>query len=210
MCKEEFVKKDIEDTENKNKKAVELTRKQKEKVVYKKLMLFVIASFFVILLTSTVTINIVPTASMYPTIKNPCLTIAKKCGIEKVERFDIINVQEEYSQYLQTKVNPYNGLCKRIIAFGGEKVEIKDGLLYINDKYVEENFLLDENKVGNYGPFYVPEGKVFIMGDNRTHSLDSRLLKDPYIPEDNVNAVVYYGITKESSKINVSKYKEKR
>ena len=48
------------------------------------------------------------------------------------------------------------------------------------------------------------------MGDNRTHSLDSRLLKDPYIPEDNVNAVVYYGITKEGSKINVSKYKEKR
>lgn len=206
MRKEKTIDENIKNTEN----VVELTRKQKEKIVYKKLTFFVIASILIFLFSGTLSINVVPTASMYPAIKNPCLTIAKKCDIKKVERFDIINVQEDYSQYLQTKVAPYNSLCKRIIAFGGEKVEIKNGLLYINDEYVEEKFLPDEYKVGNHGPFYVPEGKIFILGDNRTNSFDSRYYKNPYISEENIEAVVYYGITKENSKINVSKYKEKR
>ena len=68
---------------------------------------------------------------------------------------------------------------KRVIAVEGDHVEIKDGKVYINGKELEEEYL-DENiktSMGQYGVFsdiVVPNNCVFVMGDNRDHSTDSR------------------------------------
>lgn len=78
---------------------------------------------------------------------------------------------------------------KRIIGLPGDKVEIRNGLVYLNDSEepLEEDYLL-ETPVGDYGPYYVPEDCYFMLGDNRNNSKDSRLWNNTYVTRENVLA----------------------
>ena len=78
-------------------------------------------------------------------------------------------------------------LIKRIIGLPGDEIYIEDGTLYINDEVYEENYLA-EDMVGSYGPYTVPEGCYFMMGDNRNISDDSRLWDYPYVEKDEIIA----------------------
>ena len=68
---------------------------------------------------------------------------------------------------------------KRIIGLPGEHIEIKDGKVYINGEKLKEEYLEDtvmtENMDGSFYDLVVPEGTVFVMGDNRSGSSDSRM-----------------------------------
>ena len=67
---------------------------------------------------------------------------------------------------------------KRIIALPGEHIEIKDGKVYINGEELEENYLTEGVETnadgGQFLDIVVPEKSVFLMGDNRSQSTDSR------------------------------------
>lgn len=67
---------------------------------------------------------------------------------------------------------------KRVTAVGGDRLEIKNGVLYVNSKPVQEPYAVHHAPVHspeeNWGPTVVPEGKLFVMGDNRDNSSDSR------------------------------------
>lgn len=76
---------------------------------------------------------------------------------------------------------------KRIIGLPGEKVEIKDGKVYIDDA---SEPLIDSFTngvpVGNFGPFYVPENQYFVLGDNRNNSVDSKAWDYPYVYREDI------------------------
>jgi signal peptidase I len=65
-------------------------------------------------------------------------------------------------------------LIKRVIALSGETIEVRGGSVYINGEPLEEDYL-PRKTTGTYGPSTVPEGNVFVMGDNRGASNDSRI-----------------------------------
>ncbi len=64
-------------------------------------------------------------------------------------------------------------LIKRVIALPGETIEIKDGYVFINGQKLKEPYLSQPTR-GHYGPTTVPPEYVFVLGDNRGASNDSR------------------------------------
>ena len=64
-------------------------------------------------------------------------------------------------------------LIKRVIGLPGETIEIRDGRLYIDGQLVNESWTVYPGS-GNYGPFVIPPLHVFVLGDNRGASNDSR------------------------------------
>jgi len=97
---------------------------------------------------------------------------------------------------------------KRVIGLEGEKVEIRAKQLYVNDQPIDEPYKIHKNsKPGsqgsvysydstiedNYGPVVVPAGNLFVMGDNRDDSADSRTWG--FVPLDNIKGrpwIIYF------------------
>jgi signal peptidase I len=65
-------------------------------------------------------------------------------------------------------------LIKRVVGLPGETIQVKDGQVYINGQPLAEPYLARQTN-GAYGPFVIPEGQIFVMGDNRGASNDSRV-----------------------------------
>ena len=100
---------------------------------------------------------------MNPTLNDKDIMILDEISyrFSDIVRFDIVVVKEE---------NEY--LIKRIIGLPGEKIEYKDNKLYIDGKYVKEDFKHMETMDFSTT---LGEDEYFIMGDNRTNSTDSRI-----------------------------------
>lgn len=101
-----------------------------------------------------------------------------------IKRFDIVVV----------KIKNEN-IIKRVIGLPGEKIEYKDNKLYVNGKYVKEDF--DHAKTEDFNieeieSTVVPEGSYFVLGDNRVNSVDSRILG--FIPEGQILGRAKYTI----------------
>jgi signal peptidase I len=74
--------------------------------------------------------------------------------------------------------NPEETFLKRVTATGGDRLEIRDSVLYVNSVPVKEPYAVHHAPVHDpqesWGPTVVPEGELFVMGDNRDNSSDSR------------------------------------
>ena len=86
-----------------------------------------------------------------------------------------INIFNKFTYYV-LEINK-TSYIKRVIAIEGDKVEIKDGKVYINNELLPEKYLAEGVKTeatGVFNNFIVPKGCVFLMGDNRSGSMDCR------------------------------------
>ncbi len=118
---------------------------------------------------------IIPTGSMQPTIELRNYVLAEKLSY----RF---SGDPEYKDVVVFK-NPTRDpaapiLIKRLIAVGGQTIDLKDGVVYIDGEQLDEPYTHGKptnplNPAIEY-PFTVPEGYYWMMGDNRTNSGDSR------------------------------------
>lgn len=96
--------------------------------------------------------------------------------------------------------NRENALVKRVIGVGGDKIKIVNGALFVNGIEQHEDYVAEENKIiyapnENMDEITVMDGYVFVMGDNRNYSSDSREFGQ--IPLSNVEGKVFI-ILKES------------
>ena len=132
-------------------------------------------------------IGIIPSESMEPTLDIGSGVFAVRThDVSKFERGDVIIF-----------TSPEDGetpWIKRVIGVGGDKVEIKEEGVYVNGKITKEF-------VDDYEPDYtdfigetynVPEGKVFVLGDNRDNSEDARFWDDHYLGSDKIIGKALY------------------
>lgn len=115
---------------------------------------------------------VVQGSSMFPTLKN-----GERLIISKIQ-YEIGS--PEYGDIVVLHHNARVEFVKRIIGKGGDTIEIKSNVVYRNGKALDEPYI----NSGNYEDFAkvtVPEGKYFVMGDNRPNSLDSRYTEVGFI-----------------------------
>lgn len=80
--------------------------------------------------------------------------------------------------------NEEDDYIKRIIGLPGETIQYRNNQLFINGEAIEEPYLSDTTYTTDFGPLEIPEGTVFVMGDNRLNSSDSRIIGS--ISEDKI------------------------
>lgn len=133
----------------------------------------------VILITVVVTFSVlyfvqisrVIGSSMEPTYHNGNIILVDKVFYKrgKPSYNDIVVVKYHVSE-------GEDQIIKRIVGLPGDHIEMKDNQLYRNGKLLKEDYI-NEPMVNNDDFSYdIPEGKVFIMGDNRNNSVDSRII----------------------------------
>lgn len=118
----------------------------------------------------------IPFRSMEPTVLvGDHLLVNRSPSARNPKRGDIAIF--EYPQ------DPEKTMLKRVVAIGGDSVELRNSLLYVNGNVIKESYIKQPETIdaisqvpsaGNYGPVVVPSNSYFVLGDNRENSQDSR------------------------------------
>ena len=167
---------------------------------WRELPVLIVIAFAIALLIKTFLLQAfyIPSASMEPT-----LMIGDRVLVEKLsyrfgdpDRGDVVVFEkdfailadpalEEDAPFYEDIVDAFRGLfgfptgnsqdfIKRVIGVGGDRVEGKEGVVYVNGEPVDQSYLPEGVTTSDFAEVTVPEGTIFVMGDNRTNSEDSR------------------------------------
>lgn len=124
--------------------------------------------------------------SMFPTLQDSDYLLLNRVAYKfgKPQHKDIVVF---HSQLPGERI-----LIKRVIATEGEKIEVKDGKVYVNDTLIDEESYLHGSITPMNFEGVVPQGKMFVMGDNRWNSLDSRYAQVGFVSVDDVIGKVMF------------------
>ncbi|MFJ6623086.1 signal peptidase I [Kitasatospora sp. NPDC091335] len=130
----------------------------------------------------------IPTASMHPTLRTGDTVLARKAGGGDIGRGDVVVFRDQ----------AWGGelMVKRVVAVGGDTVATTTGnehRLTVNGQPVDEPYLATRGRQGESFSVTVPQGRLFLLGDNRVGSLDSRThleVDGGTVPADAVEARV--------------------
>lgn len=113
----------------------------------------------------------IPSGAMLPTLQVKDRVLIDKTAYrsQPPQRGDIVIFQP--TETLR-KQNFRDAFIKRVIGLPGERLEIKNGLVYINRKPLQEKYI-QERPDYQYGPVVIPTDQYFMLGDNRNNSYDS-------------------------------------
>jgi signal peptidase I len=126
----------------------------------------------------------VPTESMVPTLEVGDRVFANQFiyRFAEPERGDIVVFEDVEGGE--------DDLIKRVVAVAGDRVRVNAGVLKVDGEFQEEPYVKPQFPDGNiYGPEKVPEGYVFVMGDNRGNSADSRVFG--LLPIENIEGEAF-------------------
>lgn len=156
--------------------------KQKGNVILEYIKVIVITLLITYFILFFIQISRVQGSSMEPTYKEGNIVIVEKIfykmGSPSNNDIIVVNADLANRHYI-----------KRVVGVSGDHLEIKDGKLYRNDELVEEEYI-KEPMLQTDMVIDIPEGKVFVMGDNRNNSSDSRQLGYYDIKDDIVGKVI--------------------
>ena len=120
----------------------------------------------------------IPSESMVPTLEVGDRVLVNKLSYDfhDLNRGDII-VFERPPNAIKTNEDDPDDLIKRVIGLPGDRIIAQDGMVYVNDRRLVEPYLPDGTTTDNLDTAVtVPPGKIFVMGDNRSNSSDSRFI----------------------------------
>jgi len=183
------------------------SEQDERKPFWKELPVLIVIAFIAALLIKTFLLQAfyIPSASMEPTLQNGDRVLVEKVSYRfgGPERGDVVVFERD----VQTVAPPEDGsfiediteglrslfgfptqgtqdFIKRVMAVSGDTIEGRDGIVYVNGQAVEEPYLPDEVQTADFPSYQVPQGELFVMGDNRGNSDDSRSIGG--IPEGDV------------------------
>lgn len=161
---------------------------------WKELPVLVVVALGVAVLIKTFLVQAfyIPSASMEPTLLPGDRVLVNKLAYRVGEpiRGDVVvfdspfdvDAPESIPRALVRNVaealgigSPASDFIKRVVALPGDTVEIHEGQVFVNGEPLEEWYVQAESFLGEYAAVEVPAGHVFVMGDNRNHSQDSRV-----------------------------------
>ena len=183
-----------------NKKAKSKTREYVESLIIAAIIAFFVRSFVIQAFK-------IPSSSMEPTLLigdhllvNRLSYVMKIPFTDKVI-FSLGDPKKNDVIVFRYPVEPDKDFIKRVIATPGDTIEIRDKVIFVNGKRIDDKWgfysdLLivpgNINPRDNFGPFKVPKDSYFVMGDNRDRSLDSRFWG--IVPKDHLvgRALILY------------------
>ena len=164
-----------------------MSKNVKEWIIF--LLIAIVVAFLISLFIRP---TIVKQSSMEPTFDNGDYIFVSKQSYglfgQDPERGDVI----VFKSHLETEDGDEKLLIKRVIGIPGDNIIIKDGYVYLNGSKLEENYLKEQGITTPYEEdlteksFTVPEKSVFVMGDNRRVSVDSRSVAVGFVPVDDI------------------------
>ena len=127
--------------------------------------------------TFIVELYVVDGPSMRPTLESEERLVVNKF----IYRFRVPEKGEVL--VFQYPRDPSRDFIKRVIAVPGDTIEIREGRVLVNDQLLTEDYILEKTR-SEYPKATVPEGHIFVMGDNRNNSEDSRFADVGFVPYD--------------------------
>jgi signal peptidase I len=165
-------------------------------------ILFIVAlAVAIVLKTFVVQAFFIPSGSMEPTLEPGDRVLVQKV-VYGPDRGDVIVFSDPqgrpgpdrgivggFAHWLSSTLGierpEHEDFIKRVIGLPGETVELRDGRLFVDGVRIREPYLKGAVDTRDYGPVRVPEGALFVLGDNRLNSNDSRFGLG-FVPVDKV------------------------